>query len=281
MSAPGCNLGVSIQPLNCRRAVSRVFPMLLAARADWHRTIKAYRAPARLGRKALARRRRRLGLGALFRCIPPRVRVVYIDLGLHKNAKQLRLVADWFQRCCKLRLYGFEAHPYYLKCAREAVAGIPGTSLLNAAVVGLEHGPVVMLHLNGNDGTGDSLIRQSGNQAIEVPAVRLSDFLSREGVDPRRDVTILRMNIEGAEAYVLEDLLAVGLISSVDGYYGAWDDPHKIGGEIATRFDEAMELGGVENFRFNDKDCQSTLRLAIIHYDLTTSILAGARAKPA
>jgi hypothetical protein len=42
-----------------------------------------------------------------------------------------------------------------------------------------------------------------------------------------------------------------------------------------------MDLGGVENFRFNDKDCQSTLRLAIIHYDLTTSILAGARAKPA
>jgi hypothetical protein len=40
-----------------------------------------------------------------------------------------------------------------------------------------------------------------------------------------------------------------------------------------------MERAHVRNFRFNDKDCRSKLCLAIMRYDLTTSILAGDWAK--
>jgi len=247
-----------------------------------YRLTKRVRRQEEAGRmawKAVARRQQRLGWDALLkRIIPLGVRVVYIDLGLYKRAEQMRLVADWFQTRCELHLYGFEAHPGYLECARKALANTRGVSLVNAAVVGPQHGPVVRLYHDGCDGRGDSIIRRS-DTSFEVPAVRLSYFLSHEGFDPSRDVMILRMNIEGAETYVLEDLLAAGLISSMDGYYGAWDDPHKIGGKTARRFDEVMELTGVENFRFNDKDCKSRLRRAIIRYDLTTSIVAGARAK--
>jgi hypothetical protein len=78
---------------------------------------------------------------------------------------------------------------------------------------------------------------------------------------------------------VLEDLHDTGLIEYVDGFYGAWDDPHKIGGEIAGRFERVMTETGIETFRFNDKDCRSGLRVAIIRYDMITSIIAGARAK--
>jgi FkbM family methyltransferase len=245
------------------------------------RFVKRQKA-VRLAQQALARRRHRLGLAPLFKhTIPPASRVVYLDAGLHKSAAQLRLVADWFGGRCDLRLYGFEAHPDYLRSAGEAARGIAGLCLVNVALVGPEQGHFVTLYLNGASGIGNSLVRRHGSQSIEVPAVRLSDFLVREGIDPRRDITILRMNIEGAEAYVLEDLLAAGLISFVDGFYGAWDDPRKIGGKIAERFDAAMERARVKNFRFNDKDCRSKLRLAIIRYDLTTSILAGALAKTA
>jgi hypothetical protein len=89
----------------------------------------------------------------------------------------------------------------------------------------------------------------------------------------------LRMNIEGAEVFVLEDLSEANLITAVDGYYGYWDDPYKIGGEFAQRFDALMHRLNIESLPFNDVDCRSALRRAFIRYDIGTSILAGMRTK--
>ncbi len=63
---------------------------------------------------------------------------------------------------------------------------------------------------------------------IEVPALRLSRFISQnEAISPDAIVT-LRMNIEGAETFVIEDLRDAGLIGRIDGFYGMWDDLYKI-----------------------------------------------------
>jgi FkbM family methyltransferase len=236
-------------------------------------------ASARLAREVIGRRLRLLGPNSLLlNSIPAATRVVYLDAGLHREATQLRLVANWFGERCELRSYGFEANPVYFRDASRALRGVTRVSLVNAALVGCGHASYANLYLSGGTGVGDSLVRRQG-RSITVPAIRLSDFLIREDIDVSHDIVILRMNIEGAETFVLEDLLATGLISYIDGFYGSWDDPHKIGGEIAMRLDAAVTQARIKNIRFNDKESRSKLQLALIRYDLITSIVAGARTK--
>ena len=187
--------------------------------------------------KALSRRIASLGIGHVFASrIPPSSRLVYIDIGMHKHALQLRFVKTAFAGKLQLKTIGFEAHPDYFKQAIASAQSDKNDQLLNLAVVGPAQGKTVTLHLNGGDGLGDSLIRAKSSQSIEIPAIRLSEVLKSDGIDRSNEVVILRMNIEGAELYVLEDLLKNDLVSRIDGYYGYWDDPLKIGGDIASTF---------------------------------------------
>lgn len=239
---------------------------------------KARLTKARIVARAFRRRIAALGPGSVFASsLPAGAGVVYIDIGLHKKALQLRYMKDRFGTVANLRTFGFEAHPDYFREAVAAVRPGPNDTLLHAAVVGPEQGASVRLNLNGREGLGDSIVRSRGGEGIDVPAVRLSEVLKSSGIDRSDDVVILRMNIEGAELYVLEDLEQAGLLERIDGFYGYWDDPLKIGGEVATRFAEIMVRTGIDNFPFNDRDFRHPVRLAAVKYDLVTSILAGLR----
>jgi len=236
------------------------------------------RALTRTGMALMALRRRTAALGVgsvLRRAIPAGTRVIYIDIGMHKQARQLCYVKAEFGDRLDLRTIGFEAHPTYF---REAVAAVrPGSkdTLVNAAVVGPGQGASVRLNLDGREGLGDSIVRAGIGQGIDVPAVRLSDIIRSRGIDRSEDVVLLRMNIEGAELYVLEDLEQAGLLGRIDGYYGYWDDPAKIGGDVAQRFEAVMARTGIARFPFNDRDFRNALRLAAVKYDLTTTIIAA------
>lgn len=228
--------------------------------------------------KALSRRIASLGIGGVFTSrIPPATRLIYIDIGMHKNALQLRFMKDAFAGILQLKTIGFEAHPDYFKEAVKSMRPGENDRLLNLAVVGPEQGKNVTLHVNGGDGLGDSLIRSEGRQSIVIPSIQLSEMLKSDGIGRGNEVVILRMNIEGAELYVLEDLLMSDLISRIDGYYGYWDDPLKIGGDIASRFKKVMAATEIDIFPFNDRDFRSKFRLSVIKYDLTTSILTALR----
>ncbi len=231
---------------------------------------------------AVARRIGRLGIASLLvRDIPREAQVVYLDAGLHKDARQLRLVSGWFAPRCRFRAVGFEAHPDYARLAEISLAGLADVTVENIAVVGPGQPATMSLNLDGTTGLGDSLIRKRTGASIEVPAKRLTHYLAEAGIDPKRDIILLRMNIEGAELFVLEDILEAGLTEAIDGYYGTWNDPEKIGGETARQFDAILEKTGIRNFRFNDPDCNYESRKALVRYDMVTSILAGGRKKRA
>jgi FkbM family methyltransferase len=237
---------------------------------------------AGLAIRALRRRVDALGMRAVFAsAIPAGTRLVYVDIGMHKRALQLRFVKDVFGKVLNLRTIGFEAHPEYFRAAATAIGPGANDSLHNLAVVGPGQGSTVRLNLNGGEGLGDSIVRATSDEAIDIGAVRLSDVLRTAGVDRSADVVILRMNIEGAELFVLEDLVQSGLIPRIDGYYGYWDDPQKIGGDIARRFNEIMSRTRIDNFPFNDREFRSRVRLAAVKYDLTTTILAALRKRTA
>jgi FkbM family methyltransferase len=232
--------------------------------------------------KALSRRIVSLGIASVFTSrFPSASRVIYIDIGMHKNALQMRFMKDAFDGKLQLNTIGFEAHPDYFREAVKSVRPGKNDRLLNLAVVGPGQGKSVTLHVNGGDGLGDSLIRSKGSQSIVIPSIQLSQMFKSDGIGRDNEVVILRMNIEGAELYVLEDLLKSDLVSRIDGYYGYWDDPLKIGGDIASRYKNVMAVTQIDNFPFNDRDFKSRIRLSVIKYDLTTSILAALRRRSA
>lgn len=234
--------------------------------------------------RALVRRARVAGMGGLGRLELADRKIVHLDLGLHRTAAQIALMLEWFGGRRTLEIYGFEAHPQYFKECRRRFAGDARVKLFHAALVGPGHkGDTAVLHLDGKKGLGNSLFAARGEQAIAVPAMRLSQFLKDNRIISPGDVVTLRMNIEGAELYVIEDLLEAGMIGAIDGFYGMWDDLYKIDPELDAGFRALLKRKNIRSFPFNDRDLSPLAgprRRNVIRYDLVTSIRYGTTRKP-
>ena len=100
-------------------------------------------------------------------------------------------------------------------------------------------------------------------------------MLADRGCSSHTMPVILRMNIEGAEQFVIQDLLDSGLTASVDGYYGMWDDVSKIDPKADRRFRRLLRANGITNVTFNDRDLPYRLRRFAIRTDIETSIRRG------
>ena len=192
-----------------------------------------------------------------------------------KNARELLQVMKWLATYDNVKFAGFEAHPLYCsEAASKLQISTHKVDVVNAALVGPEHGTTIQLNLNGSDGVGDNLIRGSGSQKMSVKACRLSEYLLKEDIEPDKDVILLRMNFEGAELFVLQDLISSGLIGKIDGFYGRWVDPKKIGNATAVEFAKLVNQHKIQHLPFNNKDLGSMLRVFAIKYDLNTSLIA-------
>ena len=182
-------------------------------------------------------------------------RVLYVDCGVWEDGKQIRLVHEWLGAdVAELSLVGYEANPHHWALAVEALGDIPNLDLRQAALVGPGHSGTVKLYLSrgGEGNKDDSLLRTSG-EPIDVPAERLSEHLPARG---RFDAILLRMNIEGAEEYVIADLLEAGQIDRVDGTFGMWDDLNKIDPVRDDQFRRTLGKLGIRPFTFNDRDVE-------------------------
>lgn len=228
--------------------------------------------------QVIRRRIDRLGASSLLRAPLPRP-VIYIDLGLHRTAVQIQLVREWFGHLRNLTIYGFEANPDYHADAEALFSGDSRVKIINAAVVGPDHtSERVTLNIGGKlNGLGDSLFKKHDRHtsAIEVAAIRLSEFMRREGIDRSDAAVIIRMNIEGAELHVLRDLNQAGLISRIDGWYGLWNDCSKIDPVLGHELEKLKSTASIENVSFNDRDSRgkyARLKEALIRYDIETMI---------
>ncbi len=237
--------------------------------------------------------------GAFGRMPPPlgRPRVLYIDCGLHRQAEEVRWMHRWFGERYELHVFGFEASGEHAVAAAAELAGLEHLHLHQLALVGPDYeGEEARLYKASGRGRADSLFSERGQEFEVVPAARLSAVLAREGWDIRRTPTILRMNIEGAEQFVIADLLEAGLADSVDGYYGLWDDLYKIDRAADQHFRLLLAEHGISPLTFNDRDLEVRapaarlsprqmpsalralafrLRQSVIRRDIESAIAAG------
>jgi hypothetical protein len=203
--------------------------------------------------------RRDKGLGARRRHHgSERPQVLYIDCGVHKEAEQVQWMQRWFGDRYELHVLAFEAGGDHCRDAAAALAGLDRLRLHHLALVGPDYADSeVKLYKSSGKGKADSLFQERGEEFEIVPAGRLSSVLAQEGWDLARTPTVLRMNIEGAEQFVIADLLEAGLAGSIDGYYGMWDDLSKIDPAGDGRFRALLAEQGIATLTFNDRDLTS------------------------
>ena len=122
----------------------------------------------------------------------PTDRPVVLDCGANVG------LASLFVKSCypRARVTAFEADPAIAAVCRRNLArnGAPDVEVIEAAA--WTHDGRVGFHIEGAD---SGAIVHAVSSAIDVPAVRLREWITRTPVD------LLKLDIEGAEAAVLED----------------------------------------------------------------------------
>lgn len=230
------------------------------------------------------RRLRSLGPRGLFsRPIRPTsdYQVLYLDIGTHGEAGELRWMADTAlpTLCDRFTAQGFEAAAEMFARAANATSHMANVQIERLALT--HHLPpdgLIRLYFSGADGIGTSLYRDDGGAFEHVPAARLSDWLQEHGWNLQKTICILRMNVEGAEKDIFEDLKESGLLAQIDGFYGLWDDVAKIDAASGRRFESELKRERVKPLSFHDhRDLRYKFRRAALKYDFATSLESGMR----
>jgi hypothetical protein len=208
--------------------------------------------------------------------------VLYVDCGVHKRGEQLVAMHEWFGHRRDLRLLGFEASATHCRDAAAHLAALPHLDLRQLALIGPDAPPgPVKLYTGSRDGKADSLYADGRAQFDVVPAERLSDVLRRDyGDDLERAPVLLRMNIEGSEYDVVDDLVRSGLQRDIDGWFGMWDDVAKLDPEKDREFRRRLREARIATVTFNDRDLGHPLRRRAIRLALDAAVRRGERAKP-
>lgn len=198
----------------------------------------------------------------------------YFDLGTHINADELNWVFD--EVLSKLpnpyKIFAFEANPVSYDIAANNMSHIDGLKFFNLALVNKipESGQIKLF--TDETGYSDSIYRQEMNSFVEVEAKKLSDVIKNENVSLGECINIIRMNIEGCEFDVIEDLIENDLIKYFDGFYGMWDDVSKIDINKDKRFRKILKEANVFPFPFNGRDMKKDKRKKLIKQSLEYSI---------
>ncbi len=231
--------------------------------------------------RAVARRSTALGVTKIFAKARTRddVRILYFDLGTHKEGAELALMTNAIlpRMCGDFEAFGFEANPESFREVNEKFFGKRHVSVFHQAVCNAAppQGKIRLYH-DGRGGIGDSLHRPS-DSFEDVEAVRLSDWLRERNIVLEDRICLLRMNIEGSEYDVLQDLVENGLAAHIDGYYGMWDDISKTDVRRDAEFRAFLSRKAIRSFTFNGRDVKWRVRMKCIEYDINTSVLAGLR----
>lgn len=146
----------------------------------------------------------------------------------------------------KARVYGFEPNPYAFELLRENIRlnGLQDVEVYNVALA--DRDTDVSFFIDGNIGTLRGSMRQDrgGPNEIPVKAQRLSAFIQNIGMP----VDLLKIDVEGAESLIIDDLCHSGTIDDVRQIILEYH--HKMNGEKG-RFSHFLRKLEDKEFDYN------------------------------
>jgi len=162
--------------------------------------------------------------------------VCYFDLGIWDGCQ-----ADWMVNkifpdlgITNYRVYGFEANKENCEYVENRFKDDNRFSIYHNAIANenktgpLYHG----YNSRGRRYCSDSIFKDKTNvrpgEFELVEYIRFSDWLKQNISDLKLSFNILKFNIEGAEGYLIQDLVEAGMVSDFDIYCGAGSDMPKI-----------------------------------------------------
>jgi FkbM family methyltransferase len=120
-------------------------------------------------------------------------------------------------------VFAFEPDPVAVQVLKDRLSSFPNVTVLNKAVSNVAGSVKLFLHKNREAdpllaSTGSSLLASKTNvdieNYVEVEAVRFSDFIASIG-----SIRILKMDIEGHEIEVINDMIDSGTIHQVQAAF--------------------------------------------------------------
>lgn len=204
----------------------------------------------------------------------PDKNINYFDLGTHELARELNWVVNKVltQLPNPYRIFAFEANPKTFNLANNNCSQIDNLKFHNLALVSKVPESGFAKLYTSTESVADSIYREQKSY-IEVEAKKLSDVIRDEDARLDESINIIRMNIEGSEYDVIEDLIESDLIKYFDGFYGTWDDVYKLSKEKYRKFQQTLKEVNVYPFPFNGGNMSYKEALNAIKCSLMNSIL--------
>ncbi len=121
-------------------------------------------------------------------------------------------------------IYGFEGYPIIFDKVSERYNSDKRIIIYNK-LISNKNGIEKLYLAKSNNYEGNSIFKSKHNvdtnNYVEVESIKLSDWILDNLPNFKNETNILRFNIEGAELYMMEDLIESGLSKYIKIYLGA------------------------------------------------------------
>ena len=171
------------------------------------------------------------------------MKVYYYDFGLWKGTEINWMVNHVFPalNITDYKIYGFDACKQYADHLSNVYSDNDRVTIINKAVV--DEPRMVKLYHAANH-VGHSVFSTKRNVSEnyeEVEGIVFSDWLKKNVKGYQMAFNILKVNIEGAEWYLFNDLVKSGVHENIDVYCGQGHDVEKVG-ELEDKVEAYYQL---------------------------------------
>jgi FkbM family methyltransferase len=184
------------------------------------------------------------------------LQVNYYDFGLFQGVETAWMIKNVFPALgiANYHIYGFEACKQYANRLKSDYYGNEHVTIINKAIVD-KPGPVKLYYANNN--VGHSVFATKKNVSTvyeEVEGIKFSEWIKENVKDYKEAFNIIKVNIEGAEWYLFNDLVDSGVHEAIDIYCGQGHDVEKITEleEKVSAYYELLKDNDIHMLRFTE-----------------------------
>lgn len=147
----------------------------------------------------------------------------YFDFGLHKG-DEITMFLEAIQPINdSVNVYGFEAHPDIYSRVKKRFEYSQDIHIFNKAISN-KNSKVNLYIAPNNKMEGNSIFptkNNVSNEYVEVDGILFSDWLLFNVPNFKNAVNVVRFNIEGAELFLLDDLINTGIYKYIYLFMGS------------------------------------------------------------